>query len=108
MSTPIDELWNNTWKYDNFDRNVMDLVEQIEFFIGILAETTSLRKVMDLLEHLKPLQSWKTSTQILFTIKEQIIILQHSKMSNTNVSRVKLFMEEQTSNALKNNEKLVV
>ncbi len=31
MSTPIDELWNNTWKYDNFDRNVMDLVKQIEF-----------------------------------------------------------------------------
>jgi len=29
-------------------------------------------------------------------------------MSNTNVSRAKLFMEEQTSNALKNNENLVV
>jgi hypothetical protein len=21
MLTPINELWNNTWKYDNFDRN---------------------------------------------------------------------------------------
>ncbi len=41
-------------------------------------------------------------------MKEQIIILQRSKMSNTNVSRMKLFMEEQISNALKNNEKLVV
>ncbi len=31
MSTPIDELWNNTWKYDSFDQNVMDLIEKIEF-----------------------------------------------------------------------------
>ncbi len=63
---------------------------------------------MDLLEHLKLLQSSKTSTRILFTIKKKIIILQRSKMSNINVSRVKLFIEDQTSNALKNNKKLMV
>jgi hypothetical protein len=44
----------------------------------------------------------------LFTIKKKIIILQRSKMSNINVSRVKLFIEDQTSNALKNNKKLMV
>jgi hypothetical protein len=86
----------------------MDLVDKIEF-LQVYGKRQLLReKVMDLLEHLKLLQSSKMSTPILFAIKEQIIILQRSKMSNTNVSRVKLFMEEQTSNVLKNNEKLVV
>jgi hypothetical protein len=54
----------------------MDLVEQIELFVGIWQETTFSRKVMDLFEHLKLLQSLKTSIRILFTIKEQIIMLQ--------------------------------
>ncbi len=50
----------------------------------------------------------KKSTQILFTINEKNKILQRSKLLNINVSRVKLFIEEQTSNELKNSEKLVV
>jgi hypothetical protein len=46
------------------------------------------KKVMEFLKHLKLLQNLKITIRILCRIKKQIIMLQHSKILNTNVSRV--------------------